>query len=107
MVRVLFYAGVREKAGTFEKRIEGFSGTLAGLVKLLEEHHGIFLLDSSQGEGYETEGYGAEGHEDNAPDLLSVLIIMINGRHIAHVGGLDAPVSDGDVVSIFPLVGGG
>ena len=97
MVRVLFYAGVREKAGTFEKRIEGFSGTLAGLVKLLEEHHGIFLLDSSQGEGY----------EGNATDLLSVLIIMINGRHIAHVGGLDALVSDGDVVSIFPLVGGG
>ena len=102
MVRVLFYAGVREKTGTFEKRIEGFSGTLAGLVKLLEEHHGIFLLDSSQGEGCEGNAY-----EGNAPDLLSVLIIMINGRHIAHVGGLDAFVSDGDVVSIFPLVGGG
>ena len=101
MTRVLFYAGVREKAGTFEKRVEGFSGTLAGLLKHLEERHGISLLDS-QAEGYEGEGYEAEIH-----DLLSVLIIMINGRHIAHVGGLDAPVSDGDVVSIFPLVGGG
>ena len=93
MVRVLFYAGIREKAGTFEKRVDGFSGTLAELVKHLEENHGISLLDS-QAEGYEA-------------DLLSVLIIMINGRHIAHVGGLDAPVSDGDVVSVFPLVGGG
>ena len=92
MVRVLFYAGVREKAGTIEKRIDEFSGTLAELVKHLEERHGIFLLDSSQAE---------------SADLLSVLIILINGRHIAHVGGLDAPVSDGDIVSIFPLVGGG
>ena len=96
MVRVLFYAGIREKAGTFEKRVEGFSGTLAELVKRLEESLGISLLDSQ-----------SECSEGNAPDLLSVLIIMINGRHIAHVGGLDAFVSDGDVVSIFPLVGGG
>jgi len=91
MIRVLFYAGVREKAGTFETRIEGFSGTLAELVKHLKESHGISVLDSSA--------------EDADP--LSILIVMINGRHVAHVGGLDAPVSDGDVVSIFPLIGGG
>ena len=93
MVRVLFYAGVREKAGTFEKRVEEFSGAVSELVQRLEEQHGISL----KGEGYEGE----------PPDLLSAFIVMINGRHIAHVGGLDAPVSDGDVVSIFPLVGGG
>ena len=94
MVRVLFYAGVREKAGTSEKRVEGFSGTLAELVKHLEDRHGIFLDK-------------ADGHKAEGSDLLSSLIILINGRHIAHVGGLDAPVSDGDLVSIFPLVGGG
>ena len=97
MARVLFYAGVREKAGTLEKRLEGFSGTLADLLEHLEERHGIPLVDLSQPEGCDGE----------RPDPLSTLIIMINGRHIAHVGGLNAPVTDGDVVSIFPLVGGG
>ena len=92
MIRVLYYAGVREKAGTNETCVEGFecAGTIVGLVKHLEDHHGIFLLNS-----------------DSSADHLSTLIIMVNGRHIAHIGGPDAPVSEGDVVSIFPLIGGG
>ena len=92
MIRVLYYAGVRERAGTSETRVEEFSGTLAGLLKHLEERHGIPVIDPSKAASI---------------DPLSVLIIMINGRHIAHIGGPDAPVSDGDVVSIFPLIGGG
>ena len=92
MIRVLYYAGVRQKAGTSETRVEGFSGTLLGLVRRLEERHGICLLNPSE-------------HEES--DLLSVFIIMINGRHIAHLGGLDSPVSEGDVVTVFPVVGGG
>jgi len=92
MIRVLFYAGVRERVGTFETRVEGFSGTFAGLMERLEELHGVSLADLSQAKG---------------ADPLSVLIVMINGRHIAHVGGLNAAVSEGDTVSIFPLIGGG
>ena len=95
MIRVLYYAGVRERAGAFETRVEGFlsgSGTLAELLKHLEERHSISVVDSS---------------DAGCSDPLSNLIFMINGRHVAHVGGLDAPVKDGDVVSIFPLVGGG
>ena len=102
MIRVLYYAGVRDKTGTNETRVEGFShaGTIAGLVRHLEERHGIYLLNSSSSQ---------VEHAKNAKntDLLSALIIMVNGRHIAHVGGLDAPVSEGDIVSIFPLIGGG
>ena len=92
MIRVLYYASVRERAGAFETRVEGYSGTFSGLLKHLEECHGISAMDPSK---------AAEA------DPLSVLILMLNGRHIAHVGGLDAHVSDGDVVSIFPLIGGG
>ena len=99
MIRVLYYAEVRGKTGTNETRVEGFpcSGTVAGLVRHLEEHHGIYLLKPNSPQ--------AENAQNT--DLLSTLIVMVNGRHIAHVGGLDAPISDGDVVSIFPLVGGG
>ena len=90
MIRVLYYAGVRDKVGTNETCVDGFSGTITGLVRHLEEHHGISLLRS-----------------DSPTELLSALLVMINGRHISHVGGLNAPVSEGDVVSIFTLIGGG
>ncbi|MCL2491749.1 MAG: MoaD/ThiS family protein [Coriobacteriia bacterium] len=51
---------------------------------------------------------------EQAPDGLTVLadlgigpeevkIFLINGHHSA----LDVPLSDGDIVSVFPAVGGG
>ena len=38
---------------------------------------------------------------------LGDVIIMVNGRHIAHIGELDAALRDGDTVQIFPVVAGG
>jgi len=38
---------------------------------------------------------------------LGDVIIMVNGRHIAHLGGLEAPLQDSDTVQIFPVVAGG
>ena len=35
------------------------------------------------------------------------VIIMVNGRHIAHLGGLDAELRESDAVYIFPVVAGG
>ena len=92
MIRVLYYAAVRERTGTFETRVDEFAGTVAELLKHLDECHGIHVAGSSEAAN---------------SDPLSALIIMVNGRHIAHIGGLDASVSEGDIVSIFPLVGGG
>jgi molybdopterin synthase sulfur carrier subunit len=40
-------------------------------------------------------------------ELGPEIIIMINGRHIAHLGGLDAPLKSDDTVQIFPMVAGG
>ena len=39
--------------------------------------------------------------------LSDRVIIMVNGRHIAHTGGLGTPLRDGDTVAIFPIIGGG
>jgi len=44
------------------------------------------------------------------PDGLELgpdAIILINGRNIAHLGVLDAPLRDTDTVQIFPIVAGG
>lgn len=44
----------------------------------------------------------------SASDQLGMdAVILINGRHIAHLQGLDTPLQAGDVVGIFPLVAGG
>jgi molybdopterin synthase sulfur carrier subunit len=34
-------------------------------------------------------------------------LILVNGRHVLHLDGLDTIVEDGDEVSLFPPGGGG
>ena len=38
---------------------------------------------------------------------LGDVIIMVNGRHISHLGGLNALLNEKDTVQIFPVVAGG
>lgn len=40
-------------------------------------------------------------------DLGRDAIVLVNGRHITHLVGLDTPLTEEDVVAIFPLVAGG
>ena len=35
------------------------------------------------------------------------IIILINGRHVSHLGGTSAPLKSEDRVDIFPVVAGG
>lgn len=34
-------------------------------------------------------------------------IVMVNGRHIAHLQGVETPLAQTDTVAVFPLVAGG
>lgn len=34
-------------------------------------------------------------------------IVLVDGRHIAHLSGIDTPLTDSDTVAIFPLIAGG
>ena len=40
-------------------------------------------------------------------DVGANTIILVNGRNIAHLRGKDTPLTESDVVSIFPMVAGG
>lgn len=40
-------------------------------------------------------------------ELGEEIIILVNGRHVAHLGGIHTELLPGDVVSIFPVVAGG
>lgn len=48
-----------------------------------------------------TEGHG------KARTLITGTIIMVNGHHIFHLKGLQTPLKNSDVVSIFPPAAGG
>lgn len=39
--------------------------------------------------------------------LSPEIIIMVNGRHVEHLGGIRAPLKPDDLVQIFPVVAGG
>jgi len=39
--------------------------------------------------------------------LIAGTMILVNGRHVQHLQGLDTPLMDEDRVSIFPPAGGG
>ena len=40
-------------------------------------------------------------------ELGGEIIILVNGRNVVHLEGLDTPLEAGDEVSIFPMVAGG
>lgn len=90
MIRVLFFATIRDL--TREKQTAVPSA--ASVRELLE------MLCERYGKAFREEAL--EGNE-----VSGRLIVMVNGRSIAHTGGGDTPLSDGDTVAIFPLVGGG
>lgn len=39
--------------------------------------------------------------------LSELLYILVNGRNIRHINGLETELKDGDVVSLFPITAGG
>jgi len=90
-VRVKFFTYLRDYTNCSETDVSAVS-TVGGLIRLLGERYG-----SKLGEKLLTP----EG------DLEAEIVIMINGRHVVHLGGIDAPLKDDDVVQIFPLVDGG
>ena len=73
-----------------EKAVDGPGATLAGLIDDLEANHpGIKerLLDGE--------------------DLRRFVNVYINDEDVRFIGGLEAPLSDGDQVVVLPAVAGG
>lgn len=89
-MRVLFFSLVRQLTG--EKEIS--VAEVRSVRELLEE------LSQRYGPAFRQELFpGGQASSEH--------IIMINGRHMAHTGGLDTPLKDRDVVTIFPMIAGG
>lgn len=39
--------------------------------------------------------------------LITGVILLVNGRHIAHLAGLETALTEGDAVDLFPPLAGG
>ncbi|HHV58168.1 MAG TPA: MoaD family protein [Firmicutes bacterium] len=90
MVRVLFFAGIREITRAKETKVAAGS-----VEELLRE------LAARYGPKFQSAVYGPDG-------LSREAILILNGRHLAHLpDGLKTKLVPGDTVSIFPLVAGG
>ena len=90
MIRVSFFGMVRGIVGEKETQVET-EGTVADLLEVLSRRYGLRFGEKVL----------------KTPERELQLILILNGRHIEHIGGLAAPLKEGDHLAVFPLVGGG
>ena len=91
-MQIRYFATYREITGRRTEEVSA-PGTVLALLHRLSEVYGAGLrkwLLSPDGT--------AKGENS---------IIMVNGRHIEHLDGVDTVLSEDDVVSLFPTVAGG
>jgi molybdopterin converting factor small subunit len=72
------------------KTVEGSGATLADLFSDLESRHG-----------------GLQQRLVDDGGLRRFVNVYLNDEDVRFIGGLDAPVKDGDTVTVLPAVAGG
>lgn len=91
-----FFASLRELVGKKVEQIEFPNSeevTVGKVLKRLSEVHGKdFVEYAFDGETGEIRGY---------------LLLLVNGRSITSLEGLETRFLDGDILAILPPVGGG
>lgn len=87
---IKFFAYLRDYTGTKETKIDKCE-TVEELLKILCQRYGKKLEQKVFVDG----------------KLSSEIIILVNGRHITHCDGINTKLSEGDEISIFPVVAGG
>jgi molybdopterin synthase sulfur carrier subunit len=87
---IKFFAFFRDYTGTKETSTAG-SNTLKELLD---------TLCAKYGKRFTEKVFSGDKLGDD-------IIILVNGRHIDHLQGLDTILSENDEISIFPKVAGG
>ncbi len=93
-INVKFFATFRDLLGLKELQLETGSKENLKLIDLLES------LFQRFGENFRSKIL------ENG-NIRPKVNIMINGRNIKFLDGVNSPLKDGDIVAIFPPVAGG
>ena len=99
-MRVRFFAYIRNFTGCAEADLP-YEETAGALARSLCTRYGDKLGEKIFPAG--TGGADGKGPAEFGPEI----IILINGRHVSHLGGAAAPLNPDDRVDIFPVVAGG
>ena len=97
-MRVRFFAQLRNLTGCAEAEVP-YKETVGGLARSLCDLYGEKFREKIFPQGNAESPEGAQ--------IGAEIIILINGRHISHLGGVAAPLTPDDRVDIFPVVAGG
>ena len=90
-MKLKFFATYRDITGCRELDIPAPSTAMA-LLQQLAETYGPMMRKKV---------FTLEG------EISEEALLLVNGRHIAHLAGGDTPLCEEDVVSLFPMVAGG
>jgi len=91
-MRVQFFAYIRDFSGCKEGEYPNWPD-VRSLLQGLGETHGAQMRKAL---------FNEDGSKPNKN-----IIIMVNGRHICHLQGMDTPLRHTDTVQVFPVVAGG
>lgn len=89
-MKVKFFAYMRDYTGCKEIQTQRCDDVKALLHKLCERFGREFCRKVLNGD-----------------ELSDEIIILVNGRHIAHLDGINTKLDENDEISIFPVVAGG
>lgn len=89
-MKVKFFAYIRDYTKTKEIQVD-YRGTL---------HELLIQLCNMFGRDFGKKIF-------NGDEISSEIIILINGRNMVHLQGIDTVLNDEDEISIFPVVAGG
>ena len=94
-MQVRFFAHIRKITGCVEADIP-HKETIGALACSLCELYG---------EELRLKIFGQDNYDNTV--FSPEIIVLINGRHVSHLGGTSASLNPDDRVDIFPVVAGG
>lgn len=90
---IKYFAYIRDYTGVKQTEWHDPVNDLADLLQQLSQKYGRQFRDAV--------------FNETQTGLNEEIIILVNGRHVQHLGGIHTQLSPHDLIAIFPVVAGG
>ncbi len=92
-MNIKYFAYIRDFTREKETTWNDPADDLQALLQQLSQHYGKKFREAV--------------FNETEDDLNNLIIVLVNGRHVAHLDGIHTKLQASDQVSIFPVVAGG